>query len=171
MIDPLSRQDRLHLDAAQGWLGLADPCEALRELREISDAHQEEPEVLETYWGTYAGLEEWESAFAVAEKLVERLPKSSFGWVHRAYALRRMDGGGLEKAWDALLPAAVRFPKEPIIPYNLSCYCAQLNRLDEATDWMNKAMAIGNTKALKKMALEDPDLTSLVDSGYFDGST
>lgn len=170
MIDPLSREDRLHLDAAEGWLGLGDSREAMAELKQISPANQRTPLVLEVCWSAHAGSQEWESAFAVAQKLVEEAPKSCFGWVHRAFALRRMEGGGIEQAWDALLPAAVRFPKEPIIPYNLSCYCAQLNRLKEARDWMDKAMAIGHSRAITKMALEDPDLQLLVDAGYFDES-
>lgn len=168
MIDPLPREDRLHLNAAEGWIGLGDAHEGMGELRQISDANQEMPMVLEVYWSAHAVAKEWESAFAVAEKLVEQEPKSCFGWVHRAFALRRMEGGGIEQAWDALLPAAVRFPKEPIVPYNLSCYCAQLNRLDEAKDWMDKAISIGHSEVIKKMAMEDPDLDSLVEAGYFE---
>jgi hypothetical protein len=34
------------------------------------------------------------------------MPDDAFGWLHQAYALRRITGGGIQAAWDALLPAA-----------------------------------------------------------------
>ena len=155
------------MNAAEGWLGLGDTTEALTELKLIAEPHQRTPVVLEVYWAVHAERKEWRSAWEVAEQLVRTCPEKCFGWVHRAFALRRMEGGGLEKAWDVLLPAAVRFPEEPIIPYNLACYCTQLNRLDEAGEWLRKALEIGHAKALLKMALEDPDLEPLKASGYF----
>jgi len=166
MIDPFPRNDRLHLNAAEGWLGLSDPAEAMAELEMISDAYRQHPIILQVFWETYAQWEKWRPAREVAQKLVELCPDDSFGWVHRAYALRRTDGGGIEKAWDLLLPAAVRFPDEPIIPYNLACYCAQLNKLSEARDWLAKAMAIGHSKTIQEMAMNDPDLEPLRAIGY-----
>jgi hypothetical protein len=50
-------------------------------------------------------------------------------WIHQAYALRRMTGGGIKAAWDARLPAADRFPSQPMIAFNLACYACQLGRL------------------------------------------
>jgi len=49
------------------------------------------------------------------------------------------------------------------VPYNLACYCSQLNRLYEAQDWFKKAMAI-NEQAVKKMAIDDPNFKPLWDS-------
>jgi len=62
-----------------------------------------------------------------------------------------------------LLPAQDRFPKNATVPYNLACYCCQLNRLDEAEKWLKKAMAI-NESHVKRMAIDDPDLKPLWDS-------
>ena len=45
-------------------------------------------------------------------------------------------------AFDLFLPAAKRFPKVWLIPYNLACYCAQTGRLDECEEWLKKAMVI-----------------------------
>ena len=50
-----------------------------------------------------------------------------------------------------------------MIPYNLACYCAQLNRLDEAQIWFKKAMAI-DEQIVKREAIDDPDLKPLWDS-------
>jgi hypothetical protein len=57
----------------------------------------------------------------------------------------------------------VKFPSEYLIPYNLACYCAQLGELEESMQWFKKAMVI-DTKAVQKIAVDDPDLQPLWDS-------
>ena len=83
------------------------------------------------------------------------------GWLHRAYVLRRVAGGGLTQAWEALLPAAKKFPKEPVIAYNLACYACQLLQPDLAREWLRRALLVGDKEVLKKMALADDDLQPL----------
>jgi hypothetical protein len=78
-----------------------------------------------------------------------------------AYSLRRAKGGGLMVAREALSPVATQFPQEPTIPYNLACYDCQLGNLKEARQWLEKAFDIGDSKRLKLMALDDPDLEPL----------
>ena len=91
--------------------------------------------MLEARWLLCAHEKNWSDALAVAKRELEALPDYSAGWLHRAYALRRVDGGGLTQAWDALLPAAEKFPDEAVIAYNLSCYACQLNELDASRVW------------------------------------
>ena len=69
--------------------------------------------------------------------------------------------GSLQKAWDALLPAFDKFPKEPTIPFNLACYACQLRQLEVARNWLKRAVAIGGEEKIKRMALSDPDLEPL----------
>jgi hypothetical protein len=92
---------------------------------------------------------------------LQRAPKRASGWLHQAYAMRRVPAGGVAKAWDALLPASERFPKEPIIPYNLSCYACQMQQLDTALFWLQRAAVIGGKERIKGMALQDQDLQPL----------
>lgn len=148
-----------HLSAAVGWLELGNPSEAGEEIARISPGLLEHPDVLEVRWQVCAAGQRWDPALEVAELLMKKAPDRASAWLHRAYALRRAHGGGLEKAWDALFPAAALFPKEAVIPYNLACYAAQLGRLDEAWDWLHKAMeAAEDVQAIKKMAMADKDL-------------
>lgn len=49
------------------------------------------------------------------------------------------------------------------LPYKLACYCVQLNRMDAAKVWFQKAMAI-DTKTVQVKAMEDDDLKPLWDS-------
>ena len=94
---------------------------------------------------------------------MRRAPKRSSGWLHQAYALRRVPDGGVQKAWEALLPASDKFPTEPTIPFNLSCYACQLQQLDTARDWLKRAVAVGGKEKIKQMALQDSDLEPLWD--------
>jgi tetratricopeptide (TPR) repeat protein len=149
------------LNAAIGWVGLGRRDHAQAELELISAENQRHPDVLEARWAIYAEERQWEAALDVARKLLQRAPNRVSGWLHQAYALRRAPEGGLEKAWVALKPAAARFPKEALIPFNLSCYACQMQRLDDARLWLKRALAVGGKERIKAQALSDPDLQPL----------
>jgi predicted Zn-dependent protease len=154
--------DNLLFEAAIGWSMLSNPREAISEIREMSAKGRDQAEVLELLWQLHAEVQEWPESLVAAERLVEVAPDRSFGWVHRAYSLRRSPGGGLTAAWHALRPAADQFPQERLIPYNLACYAAQMNRLDEAWSWLQRAMEVaGDINAIKAMAVVDEDLKPL----------
>ena len=151
-----------HLRAAIGWIELGNHAEAGEEIARIPPEFVEHPDVLDVRWSICAAGRSWDAALAVAETLVRVAPERSSGWVHRAYALRRVRHGGLQLAWAALRPAFEKFPKEEVIPYNLACYAAQTGRLDAAWDWLHKAMeAAGDVQAIKERALADCDLQPL----------
>jgi len=160
-VKPLAPPDSHHLDAAIGWLGLGCASDARAELAKISPANQKHPDVLEVHWTIYAHEQQWRDALDIACAELVAAPEESSGWLHRAYALRRVSDGGLSQAWDALLPAAKMFPAEPIIAYNLSCYACQMQQLDIARHWLRRAVAAGQKAAIKKMALADADLQPL----------
>ena len=121
--------------AAVGWIELGNLAEARAELAQVSAAQQAQPDVLELRWSIAAAENRWEEALQVAETLVRRAPRRSSGWLYQAYALRRVPNGSIQKAWEALLPAFDKFPKEPTVPFNLSCYACQLRQLDVARNW------------------------------------
>jgi len=157
----LEPPDAFALSAALGWIELGNPTEALAELERVTPDNQSHHGVLELRWAALADLKRWVHAFAVASDLVRVNPNSVTGWLHRAYALRRMPEGGIQLAWDALLPAAERFKKEPVVAFNLACYACQLQRLDEARVWFERAMKTGKREEIQSMALADEDLKPL----------
>ena len=157
----LEPADLHRLNAALGWLGLDAPGDARAELDAIASAQQSHPAVLEARWLLCAHEENWDDALLAAELELNAGPEDSSGWLHRAYALRRVDGGGLAAAWNALRPAAEKFPTEPVIAYNLACYACQLNRLADARTWLQCAVKSGGKDEIKKMALADEDLKPL----------
>jgi len=160
-MDPLAPPDSHHLDAAIGWLGLGCADDARAELEEISAVHQIHTAVLEVRWTLCAHEKRWSDSLTIAELELKIAPDEATGWLHRAYALRRVSDGGLSQAWNALLPAAEQFPAEPVIAYNLSCYACQMHQLDTARTWLHRAIRAGQKDAIKKMALADDDLQPL----------
>jgi predicted Zn-dependent protease len=159
----LAPPDTNYFLAAVGWLELGNPAEAKAELAGISPAQQDHPDVLEVRWAISAQGKHWEESLQIAQTLLCLAPERSSGWLHQAYALRRVPGGSVQKAWEALLPASDKFPKEPTIPFNLSCYACQLRQLDVARDWLKRAATVGGKETIKQMALKDTDLEPLWD--------
>ena len=157
----LQATDLHHLNAASGWLGLGCPNDAREELGKLSAAKQTHPAVLDLRWLIASQEKNWPEALAIAEAELKIAPESASGWLHRAYALRRVNEDGLIVAWHALLPAAEKFPNEPIIAYNLSCYACQMNEMVTARTWLHQAIKVGKREEIKKIALADDDLKPL----------
>ena len=151
--------DKFHVDAASGWIGLGDLDSAREELKQISPEIQNHPAVLMVQSELFFAEENWESLLPLAEKLLRQFPKLDFLWINRSYALHELKR--TQEAFDALLPAAKKFPKRWLIRYNLACYCAQLGELEKAMSWLQKAIELANKREIKAMALDDSDLKPL----------
>jgi len=158
---PLEPPDSHHVNAAQGWLGLGDPHEATVELEKVGLELRGHPEVLELRWQICAKEQRWQECLELAEVLFTAEPNYPGSWICRAYALRRVPGGGLAAAQICLREGHQRFPQEPIIAYNLACYACQLGDLPEARKWLKRASALGSVSAIKQLALNDADLEPL----------
>ncbi len=160
-MEKLGSPDTHYLSSALGWLELGNRAEARLEWARINPEARRLPEVLEVGWLIQAAEKDWAGALETARALIATDPDRSFGWLHQAYALRRVPEGGIRAAWNALLPVVERFPKEPTIPYNLACYACQMGWLDEARKWLRQAQRRGDKTAIKAMALADIDLEAL----------
>jgi len=156
---PLELHDLRYLAAAQGWLELGNHLEADEELENITAEQRAHPAVLEIRWQIYAKAGKWEGALDIASALVQLVPESALGWVHRSYAFHELKR--TEEARDNLLRVVDKFPEDPIMRYNLACYECQLGRLEQAKNWLEKAFEVGDSKQIKLTALEDPDLEPL----------
>jgi Flp pilus assembly protein TadD len=164
MTEPLPLPDCHYFSAALGWFELGNLVESKAELRHLSREHLDHPAVLELRWLIGAREQRWPECYELAEKLIQFAPENPSGWLHRAYALRRLPkGGGVEQAWTALLDAFERFPREATIAYNLSCYACQMRKLDDARLWLERAMQFGDRERLRNLALADEDLRPLWD--------
>lgn len=149
------------VDAAWGWLNLGNPAEAGGELALLDEEWSHHPDVLEVRWAILATEQKWAAALPLAHALVSQSPERVSGWLHFSYNLRRVPEGGLEAAWSALLPASDKFPKEPVVPYNLACYACQMGKLEDARIWLRRAFKVGSREKVIAMALKDADLKDL----------
>lgn len=160
------------LDAAVGWLELGNPAEALIELNQIAPEFLDHPQVLEVKWQVFARTESWDKSLPIAQAFCQVAPGLPQGWLHQAVSLYRLNR--TEDAWNLLLPMAKKFPRSWIIPYDLSCYACQLNRLEEGRTWLKKAFRLGDPKEVKLLALADPDLKTLwpeIENSRFESSS
>lgn len=103
-------RDHMHLNAADGWLEFDNCIEADKELKQITPAMQRHPEVLARRFNMWAKAECWYDAQKIAEEIIERMPASTFGWIHRSDALRKQDLPGTARM--RLLPALEMFPED-----------------------------------------------------------
>lgn len=148
-------------NAVVGWVELGSLDEARRELALIPRAHLSDEQVLEARWRLHSAEQDWKAGLPVAEELIVVAPKKAAGWLYRAYALRRIETGGLSQAWECLVQAWTRFPKEPVLPYNLACYACQMGQPERATQLLLESFKLGHKATIKKMALADADFEPL----------
>ena len=158
-MDSLPWPDHHHLLAAQGWLELGNPGEALAELTKVSPLSRQHPAVLYLSWDIYAHRRDWEPSLQFAEELTRCQPGHPGGWISVSFALHELKRTA--EARDNLLRLLDRFPDNPTMRYNLACYEAQLGNLDVARRWLDAAFALPGSEELKSAAADDPDLTPL----------
>jgi len=166
VMNALEPPDLHHLRAASGWLLLGSDVEAAEDLKRIDPQLRSHPDVLEVRWQLHARAQNWDECLDIATAIVEIDPARPSGWIGRAYSLRQIPAGGLQAAFDSLLPVAEKFPAEPMIPFGLACYACQLGDLAEGRFWLFKAFSVaknsGREKRLRSMALDQPELVPLL---------
>jgi tetratricopeptide (TPR) repeat protein len=156
----LEQADKVHLNAAEGWFGLGDLVSASDELEKITPAFRAHPAVLLMRCKIYQAAKKWGYLIEISQTLIEQLPKLAEAWIHRSYALHELNR--TREAFDLLLPAAKKFPKLPVIPYNLACYACQLGKLEDAMKQIEQAIDLADkNNDIRLDALEDPDLEPL----------
>jgi Flp pilus assembly protein TadD len=160
-MNPIEPPDSHLVSAAIGWLGLGDWRAAQEELEKIAPELRAHPAVLQVKYEICAKAGQWDDAAQIAHALVQVEPQDAQFWIWRAYATRRMAGGGIPQAKEILSQAQQLIPAEPLISYNLGCYECQLGNLQTARQWLEKAFTVGDSKTFKSLALADKDLEPL----------
>jgi len=104
---------RHHQKAAEGWLMLGNPIEAMAELDLIPDIYRQRMDVLTLHWTVCSALRRWDEAWTVANAQWALYPEAVESWIHRSYAARRHTGGSIAKAFGLLEPAVDLFRRSP----------------------------------------------------------
>ncbi len=155
-----SRTERLqfakHFERAQGWLLLDKFAEAIAALDAIPQTFQSRPAILMMRAHTHQSARQWPQAEMMFRELLAVDGTEPHYWIGLAYAVRRSQS--IEAAEPILADAHRQFPEVALIPYNLACYAAQLDRLKEAERLLREAISLDAT--LHDLAQTDSDLAA-----------
>lgn len=145
--------------AAQGYIELEMPDEALREIDALSPEDRAREEVLQMRLFVFMRSRRWDDALDVCARLRRDSPDCSTGYIHGAFCLHEM--GRTLEAKQLLLTGPSCLLREPTYHYNLGCYDAVLGNLDEASHHLETSFQLD--KKFRELAKYDPDLKAVKD--------
>jgi len=154
---PHRSETRRALNAADGYLFLDLPEEALIELESVDAADRVNAPVLLARTRVLLHMRRWRDAERLATRGAVEHPDQDEFTVQRAFALQQLKRG--EQARNVLLSAPEWVRRSGILHYNLACYEAQLGDLKAARQCID--VAIKMNAAMRKNAKVDPDLEAL----------
>lgn len=156
VIFPRMSLDRSLL-AAQGYMELEMPKEALEELDALGAAHCEDDSVLRMRLFILMKTQAWDEALAVCQRLRELYPEAASGYIHGAFCLH--ENGRTAEARDLLLSGPPSLEEEATYHYNMGCYNAVLGELDEAREYVKRSFVMD--AKFREIAKLDPDLKEI----------
>lgn len=145
--------------AAQGYIELEMPDEALRELDVLALEDQAREEVQQMRLFVFMRARRWEDALDVCARLRRENPECTTGYIHGAFCLHEM--GRTLEAKQLLLSGPACLLREPTYHYNLGCYDAVLGNLGEASLHLETSFQLD--KKFRELAKYDPDLKAVKD--------
>ena len=143
--------------AAQGYIELDMPEEALVELDALGPSDQLRQEALQMRLFIVMHVRRWEQALSVCARLRAVSPDDTTGYIHGAFCLHEM--GRTNEAKELLLAGPSSLLSEPTYHYNLGCYDAVLGNLKEATHHLETSFRMD--KKFRAIAKLDPDLKAI----------
>ena len=105
-----------------------------------------------------AQTDRWDEAYELGKDCLFSEPDKLNGAVLLACALNKL--GRSQEAYATLRPVCDAFPDESGPPYNLARICCALGQVEEAREWLAKALEIGGNE-LKLQALDDEELAAV----------
>jgi tetratricopeptide (TPR) repeat protein len=145
------------LNAAQGYLELGMPEEALSELDAIPEEFLSHAEILQLKLVILMQLRDWEEGNGVCEQLRKRFSQLTVGYIHGAFCLHEL--GRTKDAKALLLSGPPALLREATYHYNLGCYEAVLGNFEEAMQYLRTSFAMDHN--FRMIAKRDPDLRAL----------
>lgn len=145
------------LMAAQGYMELDMPKEAIEELDALGPELCENDAVLRMRLFILMKTQAWDEALAVCQRLRELFPEAAAGFIHGAFCLH--ENGRTAEARDLLLSGPPCLEDEATYYYNLGCYSAVLGELDDAREYVKTSFAMD--EKFREIAKLDPDLKEI----------
>jgi len=144
--------------AAQGYLELNMPSEALREIDSLPPASQRSEDVLQLRLIILMRARRWKDANDICLQLRELNPELSTGYIHGAFCLHEL--GLTAEAKKLLLDGPACLLHEPTYYYNLGCYDAILGNIEEAQHSLR--ISFDMDQKFREIAKYDPDLKGVL---------
>jgi len=153
---PASRPKR-HLNAAEGYLMLEMPEQALRELSHVGFAESDS----EIYYRLLGQAQQLANRFIEAleayQHAYERDPENLTTLMGMAWCYKRTDR--LPLAISSMEEAYQHHAEEPVVLYNLSCYFALAGDKTNSLSWLGRSLRM--EPGLKKLIDQEPDFDIL----------
>ena len=143
--------------AAQGYLELGMPVEAMAELDAMPTEDKEVESALQLRLFITMKSHNWDESLRICERLREIYPEAVSGYIHGAFCLH--ERGCTDAALKLLLSGPPTLAEEATYFYNLACYSAVLGDLDNALDYAQRSFAMDDK--FRDIAKLDPDLIEL----------
>ena len=145
------------LEAADGYLYLGMPTEALEEFGAIPDSERRNAPVMLAEIRVLLHMKNWRHAEKLSARGSNLHPEEDEFTVQGVFALHQLEKG--DEAFRVLHAAPEWIRRTGILHYNLACYEARLGDLNAARRCIDAAIEINS--AIKKNARSDPDLAAL----------
>ena len=146
-----------HINAAQGYLDLGMPDEALAELDRIPAQNRGGEDVVQLRIYILMRAQRWDKALVACEELQASHPGFPLAYIHGAFCLHEL--GRTTEAVALLSRGPESLRQEPVYFYNLGCYHAVLGDPAEAEKYLRTSF--GMDGKFREIARHDPDLSGL----------
>jgi len=146
--------------AAQGYIELEMPGEALRELDELTAEEQRSQEVRQVRLFIHMRARRWSDAMLVCDELRAADPQQTTSYIHGAFCLHEL--GRTREAKDLLLKGPASLLREATYYYNIGCYDAVLGNLEDAQHALEISFRMDDK--FREIAKYDPDLKEVMSS-------
>jgi predicted Zn-dependent protease len=147
------------LRAAEGYSELGMYADALAQLDAIPGEQQTRLETIRMRIDIVLRQKQWTTGLQLGRLLMERYPSETSGFIHSAFCLHEL--GRTPEAKEVLLAGPPNLLEEPIYYYNLACYEAVLDNLEQARAYLRASFRLD--KSLREVAKADPDLDPIRD--------
>jgi hypothetical protein len=159
----MNADDRRHIEAASGWVGLGLYAEAVSELEWVSGESKFCPESLEVCWRIYAHYGRWGECLNIGKELVAKAPDDAMNHIFLCEALHRLNR--TEEAYFTLRGVLEQFDDCITCFYNLASYASRLGWNVVAKCWLETTFKLSEDSEFenyyRNLAREDDDLKSL----------
>ncbi|MEO1856088.1 MAG: hypothetical protein ABGY95_01815 [Rubritalea sp.] len=142
------------LSAAEGYLQLEMPAEALLEIAQLPASVRQGVHSSELELAAHMMQKHWSRGVDVARLLCKIKPTKRAYFLHAAYCMH--ETGDTLAAKSFLMSGPKSLVKDALFHYNMACYSAVLGDKDEASRYLAPAFELD--PKLKITALNDDDL-------------